>query len=85
MTQNAEWRDAEKMDAPFFQLFFHFRPLFPIENVNFFEIFFLIIDKAVNIHNWKPLALISYTEILEKFMENQIFRGRFGEKALYVG
>ena len=51
MPDNAGGRVNEKMGGPFFWPFLVFQPLFPIEKVNFIEIFFFITVKAVNIHN----------------------------------
>ena len=51
MPDNAGGRVNEKMGGPFFWPFLNFWPLFHIEQVNFDEISFFTMVKAVNIHN----------------------------------
>ena len=58
--QKCWWTVAAKMGAPFFWVFFHLQPLFPMENVNLFGIFFSDMIKAVFIPNQKSFAIIFY-------------------------
>ena len=67
MPETAGERVAEKMGGPFFRPFLPFRPLFPIEKVNVIEIFFFIMVKAVNIHNWKSFTTTFLETTLKKF------------------
>ena len=72
MPKIAGGRVAAKMGAPFFWPFFPLRPLFPMENVNFFGIFFLDMIKAVFIPNRKPFATIFMNTFLRNLMKPKI-------------
>ena len=81
---NAGARVAAKMGAPYFWPFFHLRPLFPMENVNFFGIFFLVMVKVIIIHNWKSFTTAFHMENSIKFDHIQNYPGRTGANIMYT-